>query len=363
MSTTSATCSATTGASGVFYVANQTTDQIIAMSISTAGKLTTVGTLTPPAPPLAIAVAPNGKFLYVSANSGIYLYTIGSNGALTLRNNSVAISSDPATMMQVDATNSWLVNAFNGSSQLAAIAINASTGQLATSGESEQFLSGGLSATTPIQLVISPNDSSSCANCYVFIAMGSGGTELVHFNPSSSNPFGVTYHLNQANGSGGATTVAVDPTNRLMYVGETEALPSATQPGGLRALTIGSGGATEISGSPYVTGGAGPSFILPTANGSYVYVANRSVSGISAGNITGFSVSTTSLTSIGTVAAGPTGLLSMAEDSSGSYLLVVDGAGNPDLEAYTISSGTLTSPLTGAAGNNSGGAVAIAALP
>ncbi len=359
----SGSCSSSSGTSGVFYVLNQTTDQIVAATIS-SGQLHTIGALTLPAPvPYAIAVAPNGSFLYVSTEGGIYLYTIGSGGALTLGNGGLTISSDPASTMKVDATNSWLVEAISGSSQLAAIAINSSTGVLATAGESEQTLSGGLSASTPVQLAISPNDSSSCNDCYVFVALGSGGVELVQFDPANANPFGGTLQLNLVNSSGGANAIAVDPSNRLLYVGESDALPSSNQPGGLCVYTISAGGATEISGSPYATGGAGPSSILPTADGNYVYVANRSVSGSSTDNVTGFSVSTTSLTSIGTVAAGPTGQLGLAEDSTASFLLAVDFAGSPDLEAYTMNSGALTSVFTGATGTDPVGAVAIAAAP
>jgi DNA-binding beta-propeller fold protein YncE len=356
-------------ATGVFYVLNQTADQIVAYSIS-SGTLTEIGTLTPPTPtPTAIAVAPNGRFLYVSTSGGIYLYSISSNGALTLGNGGSSISPDQAQTMQVDATNQWLVEAVSGSSQLSAIAINSSTGALASTSETAQQFSGGLPATTPIQLAISPNDSSSCTDCYVFVAMGSGGTEAIHFNPSSSNPFGSAGRIGLVNSSGGDTAVAMDPTNRLLYVAETEALPSAAQTGGLRVFTIASGAVTELPGgiSPYAIGGAGPSAILPSSNGDYVFVANRSVSGSSSANITGFSVSSTSsstsLTSIGTVTDGPSGQMGLAEDSTGTYVLAVDFAGNPDLDIYTMSSGALTSAITSPTGTDPVGAVAIAALP
>lgn len=362
VTSSSGSCSSSGGtSSGVFYVLNQTTNQIAALSIS-SGSLTTIGTYTLPAPlPTAIAVAPNGLFLYVSTGSGIYLYTIGSGGALTLANGGQAISQDPAQTMQVDATNSWLVEAVSGLAQMNAVAINSSTGGLATAGESEQHIA--LPASTVTQLAISPNDSSSCADCYVFVAMGAGGTEIVLFNPSSANPFGNTGTINLANSAGGANAVAVDPSNRLLYVGESDALPSSTQTGGLRAFTIASNGVTPLAGSPFPSGGTGPSAILPTSSGSYVYVANKSVSGSSTGNITGFSVSATSLTSIGSVAAGTSGTLGLAEDSTGNFLLAVDFAGNPDLEAYTMSSGTLTSSLTDSTGTDPVGAVAIAAAP
>jgi DNA-binding beta-propeller fold protein YncE len=358
----SGTCGSTASGSGVFYVLNQTTDQIVALKIA-SGSLTTIGTWTPPTShPLAIAVAPNGKFLYVSTLSGIYLYTIGSNGALTLSYNGTYISQDPAVSMQVDSTNSWLVVAISGSSQLYAIAINSSTGALATAGESEQPFT--LPSLYPVQLVISPGDSSSCANCYVFVALGSGGTEAIHFNPSPSggNPFGGSGNPGLVNSAGGANTVAVDPSNRFLYIGETSAV-SGTQTGGLRVFTIGSTGITPITGSPYATGGTGPTSILPSADGNYVYVANGTVSGSSDGNITSFSVTTSLLTSVGSIAAGTSGQLGLAEDSSGTYLLAVDLAGSPDLQIYTMSSGTLTSAKTISTGTDPVGAIAIAAAP
>jgi 6-phosphogluconolactonase len=359
VTTSTGSCSSATGTSGVFYVLDQTTTQIVSMNIA-SGKLTGTS-YTLPAEPLAIAVAPNGKFLYVSTVAGIYLYTIGSNGALTVGNGGSVISQDPANTMQVDSTNNWLVDAVSGTNELFAIAINSSTGVLTNN--TEQAFPGGLPVTTPTQLVISPNDSSSCNSCYVFVAMGNGGTELINFNPANANPFGNSSGtIKLVNASGGDNTVAVDPSNRLLYIGETVAV-SGTQTGGLRAFTISSSGVTPISGSPYSSQGTGPSSILPSADGNFVYVANEAVSGISTGNIASFSVSTSSLTPITTATAGPSGQIRLAEDSTGGYLLAVDFAGNPDLQIFTMSSGTLTSVLSTNTGTDPVGAIAIAAAP
>ena len=124
---------------------------------------------------------------------------------------------------------------------------------------------------------------------------------------------------------------------------------------------------TELSGSPYATGGIGPSAILSTTN--YVYVANKSVSGASTGNITGFSITTTgtvySLTSISTVAAG-TGTLGLAEDSTGTYILAVNVSGSPDLNAFTFDTttvGKLDAYATGSTGSDPVQAVSVVAVP
>lgn len=354
-------CSSASGTSGVFYVLNQGTSQVVAMSIA-SGKFNTIGSINlPTAHPIAIAVAPNGKFLYVSTTGGIYLYTIESGGALQLGNGGNVISQDQAQTMQVDSTNTWLVEAVSGVAQLNAVAINSSTGALASAGESEQH--ANLPVTTVMQLAISPGDSSSCNDCYVFVALVDGGIEFIGFNPGSTNPFGNAGNKSRLN-SGGDNTIAVDPSNRLLYVGESDAVPTATQSGGLRVFTISASGISELGGSPYTSGGTGPIAIVPTSDGNYVYVGNDAVSGSSDDNIASFSVSTTALTFITTATAGPSSnSLGLAEDSTGGYLLAVDFAGNPDLQAFTMSAGTLSSVLTGTTGTGSVQATAIAAAP
>jgi 6-phosphogluconolactonase (cycloisomerase 2 family) len=363
---TTCTTGCTTLSSGVFYVLDQLTSEVAALSIQ-SGSLTTVGTYAlPTAGPLAMALSPNGNFLYVSTLSGgIYVYTVGTGGVLTIGNGSVALSSDPATTMKVDATNSWLVEAVSGVAQLSAIALNPTTGVLASSSEKEQTL--GLPATTVTQLAMSPNDSTSCTDCYVFVAMGAGGTEEVHFSPGNANPFGGVGTTKVLNSGGAANTVAVDPSNLLLYIGESDALPSEAASGGLRVFLIGASSITENAGSPYSSGGTGPTTILPQAD--YVYVANTA-GDTSNGNIASFTLTTGgtstaptyTFASLGTLSTGdyPIG---MAIDSTSDFLLAVSQGGNPDLEAYTMSSGDLTSVLSVSTGTDPVQAIAIAAAP
>jgi hypothetical protein len=106
---------------------------------------------------------------------------------------------------------------------------------------------------------------------------------------------------------------------------------------------------------------------LPTSN--YVYVANKSVSGSSTGNITGFAITTTgtvySLTSVSTVASGVS-TIGLAEDSTGTYVFAVNSSGSPDLNVYTFdttTAGKLVSYTTAATGSDPVQAVAITAVP
>jgi 6-phosphogluconolactonase (cycloisomerase 2 family) len=352
----------TTGTSGgVFYVLNQKSSQIAAYSIASGAVTAVSGSpYTLGSVPFAIAVSPTGGFVYVSTASGIYMYTVGSGGALTIGNGGSVISTDPAYTMQVDSSGSWLIEAVSGTGTLSAIPLVSTTGLVVT-GSSEQTVA--LDSLTVQQLAISPSGSTSP---YVFVAMGVDGTAIVPFTAANSNPFGNATVIAVKNSAGGANTVAVDTSNRLLYVGETVAV-SGTQTGGIRVFTIGSSSLTEVSGSPYATGGTGPAAILATSN--YVYVANKSVSGTTAGNVTGFAITATgsvySLTAVNTIAAG-IGTIGLAEDNSSSYLLAVNSGGTPDLASYTFdttTAGKLDASVTAATGTDPVQAIAIAALP
>jgi 6-phosphogluconolactonase (cycloisomerase 2 family) len=359
VTTSSSTCTASQGnTSGVFYVLNQGTKEIAAYSIVT-GKLTQIGnSYTLSAAPYSIAIAPGGGFLYVGTATGIFLFNIGSGGVLTLANGNNVISQDIATTMQVDSTGSWLVEAGPNLAELLAIHINSASG-VPTSNIEQNTL---LPAATVQQLAISPD------NTHVFVALGSAGTEDVTFAAGNATPLGVTANLKVVNSAGAAVSVAVDPNSRLVYVGETAAI-SGSNAGGLRVIDYNT--LQEVSGSPFATGGLAPYAIAPTRYGSnagnYVYVANRTVSGSSNGSIAAYAVTTSGTTSTvtalgSTIAAGITPL-GITQDNTGNYLLVVSSGGSPDLTAYTMSSGTLTSALTSATGTDPVQASAIAAAP
>lgn len=348
-----------TGASGgVFYVLNQATTQIAAYSIVN-GQLTAVSgsPYSLASIPYSIAIAPSGGFLYVGTAQGIYLYAIGSGGALTLANNASVISSDLATSMQVDSTGSWLLEAGPNLAELLAISINPSTG-IPSSGIELNTI---LPAFTIQQIAISPD------NTHVYVTMGTSGTQEVVFAAGNSVPFGTSVNIPVKKIGGAALSAAVDPQNRLLYIGETAAT-SGSNSGGLRVLDYNT--LIELSGSPFASGGLAPYSILPMSSGNIVYIANRNVSGSSTGNITGFTIAssgtTYSLTPLSTTASTGTAPVDMAVESTGTYLLVVNSGGGPDLNAYTFDSttiGKLDSALTSSTGTDPVQASAIAALP
>jgi hypothetical protein len=295
----------------------------------------------------------------VSTAAGIYIYAIGTGGVLTIGNGGSVISQDPAYTMQVDPSNNWLIEAISGDGTLNAIPIVASSGLL-DSTNTEQTVA--LPATTVQQLVVSPADSTTP---FVFVALGSGGTAIVQFTTGNTDPFGTVSHIAVKNTAGAANTIGIDPSNRLLYVGETVAT-TGTQTGGVRVFTVGTT-ITEVSGSPYTTAGTGPSAILPTAD--YVYVANKAVSGSTDGNITGYAITATgsvySLSSVNSVTTGIS-TVGLAEDSTSTYVLAVSSGGTPDLDAFTFDTttpGKLDASTSATTGTDPTESVAIAAIP
>ena len=365
-STSGCTSNCTTATSGDFYILNSgTTPQIVGESI-VSGTLTALSgsPWTMPATPYAMAMSPNGDLLFVSTTAGVYTYPI-SSGELEV-GSATQVSTDTAALaLHVDTTGSWLIEALQatGGVTFAAVPINSSTG--ADNGlEVTVTYTDANAAVQPGQLAISENGS------YIFAALGSGGAIAVPFNANvsaGSSPFGTTGTVIPVTNSGGSVlSVAVDPTDRLFYLGETLA-NSAGNSGGLFAFnysSLGSSTLTQASGSPIASAGLAPNFILPITSGDYVYVGNGEGTS-SAGNITGFSVtangSVYSLTSVSTVAAG-TQPIGLAEDSTGTFVLGVSSLGNPYFDADTFDSttGQLTSPITSDTGADP---IAIVATP
>ncbi len=357
----SCTTNCTTATSGNFYILNGgTTPQIAGESI-VSGTLTKLSgsPWTVSGAPYAMAIAPNGNFLCVSTTSGVFAYPITSGQLGT----AVLVSSDQAYAIQVDSTNSWLVEAIpaTGGVTIGAVPISSSTGANNGSELTASFTVTNAAVQTNRMAISSDNS-------YIFIALGTGGTIVVPFNSSSPLPSVITHKtIPVVNASGSALSVAVDPSLRLFYIGETLANSAGTS-GGLRAFTYASLSASSLvqaTGSPIASGGLAPNFILPVTTPSYVYVANGAGAS-SAGNVAGFAVtgssSPYSLAAGNTTAAGvqPLGL---AEDSSSTFVFAVGSLGSPYFDAYTFdtsTTGQLDSQITSTTAASS---IAIVATP
>lgn len=355
----------TTSTSGNIYILNVATNQIAGMYVK-AGILTalTGSPYTVPSTALSMAIAPNGLFLYVGTATGIYVYSIGSTGQLTLGNSSKPVSADQAISMQVGSNSDWLVDVASSTPFVHGLAVSSSTG-LALTNATVQFTA--LPASTVQQVAIAPDQS------YVLVAMGAAGTAYMPFTSGNANPFGTVHTIGALSAAGGALSVAFDPlqsgqtTPRLFYIGETAAT-SGSNSGGLRAFDLST--FKELSGSPLTTNGLAPYAILPISTGNYVYVVNRQVSGSNTGVITGYTISSSNSTftvqALGSTFSVGTSPVALTEDSTGTFVFAVDYGGSPDLKGYTFDStnaGYLDAVVSGSTGTDPVQASAVVAVP
>lgn len=310
------------------YVANSAPklDTIAGFSLSGGSLSSTSGSpYKSPLLPSCMAMTPDNSRLYVGSTSGaIYLYTVGSDGSLSLGNGGTPVfTGGSPTAMKVDETGKWLlaVSAFSGEAYV--LGIDSSTGALTnvTGG------TVGLKSTTANGLAISPNDE------YVFVTLGTGGVETLTFNSSTGalTPLNTVAPKQNLDADMG---VAVSPNGKYLYVTETGI-------NAVRVFSIASDGTlTEVRGSPFQTG-LGPSAVLADSSGNYVYVANRTSNSISA-----FTIGANGALAVISGSPFSTGTtpMAMAEDKTGTYLAVVNQGGGPDLQVFSIGAATTTAP-------------------
>lgn len=296
--------------------------------------------------PTALAVTPNDTYLYMgSAAGGIYVFTIGSSGALTLANNGgpVATGVEPS-VLRVDPTGKFLLgaDAFAGEAYVFQIG---NGGALTSISSSFITLNTGTPAT---DLEITPSGA------FVFVSCGTGGIYTMSFNTSAGALVEINNPLNPKQSNDADYGMAIAPSGSYLFAAETGI-------GAVRVLSISTSGVlSEVSGSPY-TSGTGPYAVLVDSTGSYVYVANRTD-----GTISAFLLSTTGALTAISGSPFSTGKLpyAMVEDKTDAYVAVLNAGGSPDLQVFTLSAttpGALTSFATAATGTDPTQAVTLAA--
>ena len=318
------------------YVLAANTKTISGFSIGT-GTLTAVpgNPLSDSFAPQAAAITPNGTYLYAAGPGNINLYTVASDGSLSLGSAvyiasvvSLAISPDGQWMFGLDTLNQvldeWQIN---------------SDGTLNAVTPVSYSIAGGVFA--PRSLMIAPSGG------LIFAALGTAG--VAGFTLDTSTGLAMqTLTLAPLNTQTSDSAVAVDAGSTLLY------LARSGSNGGLSVYTIGTNGTlTAVSGSPYAIG-AGASSIALEGTGQYVYVANRSDSTIS-GFLIGSGGVLSALT--GSPFAAGTQVTSLGFDTTGTYLLAASLGGSPDLALYGLDAsvpGKLDSLATQSVGTSAG---------
>jgi 6-phosphogluconolactonase (cycloisomerase 2 family) len=295
--------------------------------------------------PTALAVTPNDTYLYAgSAAGGIYVYTIGSTGAITIGNGGVPVATGVSpSVLRVDPTGNWLIggSTFAGQAYVYQIGTGGTLTSISTSIVT-------LNSSDPVtDLEITPTGS------YIYVSCGTAGVYTMSFDTSTGAMAQVNTVLSPKVTDAADYGLAIAPSGSYLFAAETVT-------GGVRVFSIGTNGTlTETSGSPYTTG-TGAWSVLVDSTGSYVYVANRTQ-----GTISGFLLNNGALTQI-TGSPFTTGTLpvAMVEDKSDAYIAVICNGGGPDLQVFKFDSttaGALDSFATAKTGTDPTEASSIAA--
>ena len=202
-----------------------------------AGTLTTATTGSPYVlgyTPIAMAVTPANTFLYVAVDaalgttsipSGMYVYSIGTGGALTIANSGTAVGAGSYTAMDISPDGQWLFALDASGLLMYEYQINASTGAL-TLGNTISITPGNTNAVTPVAVKVSPT-----AN-FVVATLGTAGDVIYSFNTSTGLLGSTISTINTASSSIGDYAVAIDSSNNI-YLARTTgvALYTATSLG------------------------------------------------------------------------------------------------------------------------------------
>ncbi len=309
-------------------------------------------------------------FFTSAPSGGIFLYTVNtSSGQLTLGNSGQPISSDPATNMQVDPTNTLARGRCFGDLEPVCDSCELIHG-------SARLQHGGDRGVAEHNWT-EPDCAASCSFSRRYFRAGrhgfSSARPSIPFNPNNANPFGTVGTIGVKNATGAALSVAFDPipagstAPRLFYIGETVATSGSSNTGGLRAFNFST--TQEISGSPFAISGLAPYSILPFSTGDYVYVVSRQTSSSQTGVIAGFSIvsanSAFTLTALGSTFATGINPQAIVEDNTHAFVFAVNFGGTPDLNGYTLDTthaGYLDQVITSATGTDPVQAGAMAAL-
>lgn len=338
-----------TAASGDYaYLANSAagTTYLSEYAISSSS-LTSLGSLQLGYIPVALAVAPSNAFLYVASVSGatspgIYLYSIGSTGALTAANSGNSLAVDTVSSMAISPDGNWLFTVNIDGVTMSEYKVNTSTGALTLNG-SLSLLGTPCNLTAAIPVSQSCSVTVSQSGAYVVASTGISGELVYPYNSANGITGSGVYSISSGYSTGnpvGDFSAAVNSSN-YAYVAQTNSVAAY----GL--LTA--GGYSSYGTVSYATGSAPRSIVLNPA-GTFVFTANESASTIS-----GFSVvSGGGLNAVsGSPTPGPPNVSAISVDNTGGYLVGVGYDANTGIRLYTVSSaGVLTQVAQVGSGTN-----------
>lgn len=241
------------------YVSNTSSDSATVFSInSTTGALSEITGSPFPAGdgPQAIAIDPTGRFAYISNQTlgsitdNISAYTIDpTTGTLTELANSPFSTTKAPSSISIDATGRYLYvtssSIIGGFYHVSAYAIDSTSGDLSAIGTPYEL--GGI----PTSVTVDPLGE------FAYTALLTDNIRAYSINPSNGELTTIsTYPLVSGVDP---QAIVIDPSGRYVYTAN-----GTSQDVSAFKVNANSGALSQISGSPYLTGGSGPISITTT---------------------------------------------------------------------------------------------------
>jgi 6-phosphogluconolactonase (cycloisomerase 2 family) len=302
----------------------------------------------------SVAVSRANTFVFVGGDGGIYVYTIGTGGALA----SASDVTEEANFVSLDTSpdGQWLFALDNLNNEIWVFSITSSTGALKLQGSQYPLQVGSTvisAATAPGRMVRMAPDGGLLA-----VAIGTAGDEVFTFNTTT----GVLTSESavEAPASGYSDdSIAFDGTSTVaashLLIGRGITSTGTSQ---ILAYTVTSAGALGSTASAY-TSGQDPYSLLIDLTGAYLFAANRGSS-----TVAGYTIANGALTGLASSPyASGSEVTALAEDNTKKFVIAAAAGGSSDLTLYAfdaLTAGQLDAVATSANGSGVAGSIAVA---
>jgi 6-phosphogluconolactonase (cycloisomerase 2 family) len=226
--------------------------------------------------PIAIAVSPNGRFVYVANEDAgtVSLYTVGAGGALaavTADTVRAGVAPD-AIALSPNGRYLYVANQYAGkaSQDLGGVSqFKVGAGGALTAQRTPEVVAGG----QPDSIAVSPNGR------YLYVANFRGSGGVSQYTVGSSGML-TADHAATVKAGTAPHAIAVSPSGRYVYVATEDGKGGArSATGGVSQYTVGASGTLTPDPTPAVSAGPGAFSLAIAPGGRYVYVVNDSTRG------------------------------------------------------------------------------------
>ncbi len=351
----------TTGSSTADYAYVVNSNGSVSEFVIGASTLTAVsGSPFVPGSPLSTAssvvVNPTNAFVFVGGSGGVISYSIATTGALSVVSGGTITETANFASMVMSPNGDWLLALDNEYNQIYIFSVNTSTGVLTLS--TKYQLSIPYATAAARMIAISPNGG------LVAVAFGTEGDQVFTFDEASTSgalSSAPSSSVNPPASGYSDDSVAFDSTSGYLLVGR--GITTGGLSSQLLSYTVSATGVLGTDATYPV--GADPYGLLVDNTGGYLYSANRGD-----GTVSGYTLATGALTQLSSSPyKSGGGATALAEDINSKYVLVaaVGSATTPgddaDLTLYAIDAltpGQLDPVATSANGSGASGSVAVA---